>query len=68
MKGEMIEHAFPLIPFQIMSLHNSREKLFYIFKVLRLKRGLLNVNIGSVMDFIKHRQKHELEEMIENDP
>ena len=52
----------------MLKLDNQREKLFYILKLVRLQRGLLNVSIGSVMDFIKHKQKHELEELIENNP
>ena len=66
--GLMLEHAFPLIPFWLLSFSRNREKLLYITKLIRLKRGLLNVNVSNVMDFVKHYQKHKLEILIKNDP
>ncbi len=66
--SNLMEHAFPLIPFWLLSFDRNREKLLYITKLIRLKRGLLKMDVGKVMDLVKHYQKHELEELIKNDP
>jgi hypothetical protein len=59
--SNLMEHAFPLIPFWLLSFDRNREKLLYITKLIRLKRGLLKMDVGKVMDLVKHYQKHELE-------
>lgn len=63
----MLEHLIPLLPLQIIPMRRNRQKLFYVFKLIRIRRGLSNFKIGSFMLILKKRQMRHLNELIKND-
>jgi hypothetical protein len=53
--GNMLEYLIPLIPLQLLILPKDRQKLFYLLKLIRIRRGLSNFKIGSFMQVLKKR-------------
>jgi len=43
--GEFIYDFIALIPFQFLTLHNNRQDLLYIIKLIRLRRGIMKLDI-----------------------
>lgn len=53
-----------LLPFQFMTLPRHRERLLFLLKVVRIRRGFELFNIPKFMKVIKHHYEHKLKKKI----
>lgn len=49
LKTDFINDIIPLIPLQLLKLHNHREYLFYLIKVMRMVKGFKIYDVGLFM-------------------
>lgn len=56
-----------LLPVQWLVLERNRQRYLYIFKLIRLKQGLDNMDINKVLRVYKSNQQSQLAEFIEQD-
>ena len=68
MRGKFWEYGIPLIPTCWIAMKRDRGNLWHIVKLIRLKRGLLNLNISNVMLHLKTVQMNNLEKVIRTNP
>ena len=69
LKGEFILDFLPIIPFDWMVPERDRiHRLLYLFKIIRLKRGLRLFNANKIMLFVKKMFKDQLLYVIEKKP
>lgn len=67
LQGEFIWDFIPLIPLQFLRLVNNRDRLFFLIKCLRLRRGFAILDVTKLMGSIKNFFNRRLEYNIEND-
>ena len=66
-KGGFIYDIIALTPFFMLKLYRDRQKLLYIVKLIRLKRGFENLDIMCLLTYYKKEQTKRLEYLIQND-
>ena len=59
--GRCLEDFIALIPFNVIHLKNDRQKLLYVIKLIRLKRGLDNLDIMKYVKNYRDRLKNTLD-------
>lgn len=63
-QGKFIYDFIALILFNWLSMYRDRQFLFYIFKVIRLKRGIENLDVMDYLDCYKNRVQRSIEKKI----
>ena len=53
MNGEFIYDFIALIPFQYLKLHNNRQDLLYIVKLIRLRRGMMKLKVMGYLSLFR---------------
>ena len=64
----MLFDLVALIPFQFLHLRNNRQDLLYVVKLIRLKRGILNLNTKQFLEMYRESQKRQMNKLIEKEP
>lgn len=64
----MLIDLIALAPFSLLKLKNNRQSLLYVIKLIRLKRGIINLKIKQLLEIYRDSQKAQMMEEIENDP
>jgi len=52
----------------MVMLPKQRQRYFFIIKLVRLKRGLQNLDIDIILKWYKKKQQKQLDELIQSDP
>jgi hypothetical protein len=66
--GDLFYDLIALIPFYLLNLKNNRQDLLYIVKLIRLKRGILNMEIMGFLEIFRESEKKKLERKMEAHP
>lgn len=66
--NNFIHDMVPLIPLQYIYLPMNSQRIFYLIKCYRLKRGLKEANVHVIMSFIKNTYMERIKKFAENNP
>jgi hypothetical protein len=64
--GEFKFDILALLPFQIMTLKNNRQYLFFIIKLLRLAKGIRLFNVSKIMSYFQNLNFDYIQSMVDN--
>jgi hypothetical protein len=64
LKNDFIWDFITLIPLQLMKLKNDRQRLFFLIKIYRLKKGFKLFDVDTILRAFKKRNNDYLEEMV----
>jgi hypothetical protein len=67
LKTEFVWDFIPIMPFQLLTLPRKRENLFFLIKLLRLRKGFAILNVTKLKSYIKMAFIGRLERRIEWD-
>jgi hypothetical protein len=67
-KEKFFFDALALLPIQWLKFDRDRQRYLFIIKLVRLKQGLDNFDINSILKRYKSHQRGQLEELIQRDP
>jgi hypothetical protein len=57
----------PLLPFQLFTMKNKRENLFFLIKLLRLRKGMKMLDVSMLKFYIKKGLINRMERRIDRD-
>lgn len=63
-----LHDLIPLLPLQYFQLKMNSQRLFYLIKCYRLKRGLKEANVPAIMFQVKKYYMKQIKEFSENNP
>ena len=67
LKNDFIWDFIPLIPLQLFKLKNRRERLFFLIKIYRLKKGFKLFDVSKILKAFKKRNNEYLEIKVNED-
>ena len=67
LRGKFAKEAIPLIPLQLVHLEGLGN-LFYLIKIIRLKRGFNLLHVPTIMYNIKNAYRDHLTKMVKENP
>jgi len=67
LRGKFAKEAIPLIPLQLVQLEGLGN-LFYLIKIIRLKRGFNLLHVPTIMYNIKNTYRDHLTKMVKENP
>ena len=68
LKGQFLFDFIPLVPLQLITMKDGKERLFILIKIIRLVNGFKVFQVRNLMEVIKNFYQKKLETIIENDP
>lgn len=66
LKGDFALDIICLIPFQLVTLANNRNYLFFTIKILRISKGLQLFNVASIMSKVKAIYFESVQKIVED--
>jgi len=53
MRTTMVWDLIPLLPLQYLAIDNKDHNIMFLFKIIRLRRGISGFDIGKIQKVIK---------------